>query len=372
MKRWKQAKKKKLLFIVFCVIATVLGGCSLRDTRIVLHTGLGKEEVFRMEGIACTLPEFMVYLTATGNRYEKVYGKKIFETSLGQITLEENMKEMVLAQLSQIKAMNLLAKKEKLELTKEEKKKAEQAAGEFYLGLTEQERLLLKAEEEVIRNMYEEYALAHKLYSYLIREVNPEVSDDEARTITVQHILVKTYSLNEKKEPVFFSEDKKKEAYNRAREALKLIKEGKDFVQVAEEYSEDPQRTYSFRKGEMDLDFETTAFNMAQGEISNILETEYGYHIIKCISTFDQEETDANKEIIVEKKREEAFERRYTSFARELTTVRNEILWKKISLWKEEEVNCEEFFSIYDFYFEEKASVISEIDLENFKKYKVL
>ena len=74
----------------------------------------------------------------------------------------------------------------------------------------------------------------------------------------------------------------------------------------------------------------------------------------------------------MEKKREEAFERRYTSFARELTTVRNEILWKKISLWKEEEVNCEEFFSIYDFYFGEKASVISEIDLENFKKYKVL
>ena len=38
---------------------------------------------------------------------------------------------------------------------------------------------------------------------HLIADINPEISDDEARTITVQHILIKTYSLNEDGEKVF-------------------------------------------------------------------------------------------------------------------------------------------------------------------------
>ena len=301
-----------------------------------------------MEGTGCMLPEFMIYLTATQNRYEKVYGEQIFTVSLEQMTLEENIKDMVLAQVSQIKAMNLLAKEEGVELESREKEQISQAATEFFSSLKEKEQEMLKIDEDTIYHMYEEYALAQKLYSYLIREVNPEVSDDEARTITVHHILVKTYELDENKEPVFFSAEKKKEAYEKAKEALKQIKEGKDFEQVAEEYSEDPQRNYSFRKGEMEQAFELSAFNLAQGEISEIVETKYGYHIIQCISTFNQEETDANKIKIVEKKKEEVFDNRYKEYAKGLTTVLNEELWKKITLWKEEEINTESFFSIFE------------------------
>ena len=65
--------------------------------------------------------------------------------------------------------------------------------------------------------MYEEYALAGKVYEYLIADINPEISDDEARTITVQDILIKTYSLNENGERVPYSTQAKQEAYQRAR-----------------------------------------------------------------------------------------------------------------------------------------------------------
>lgn len=58
--------------------------------------------------------------------------------------------------------------------------------------------------------MYEEYSLAQKVYEYLIADINPEISDDEARTITVQHILVKTYSLNEAGERVPYTDEKKR------------------------------------------------------------------------------------------------------------------------------------------------------------------
>ena len=112
-------------------------------------------------------------------------------------------------------------------------------------------------------------------------------------------------------------------------------------------YNEDTQSQYSFRKGEMNLEYETTAFNLGKGEISNIVETEYGYHIIKCITTFNQEETDANKIVIVEKKREELFEQRYSQFASKLTKAVNEKLWEDIALVKNVEINISEFFDIY-------------------------
>lgn len=44
--------------------------------------------------------------------------------------------------------------------------------------------------QDLITKMYEEYALAEKVYQTIVENVNPEVSDDEARTITVDMIRV--------------------------------------------------------------------------------------------------------------------------------------------------------------------------------------
>ncbi|MBR5577985.1 MAG: peptidylprolyl isomerase [Lachnospiraceae bacterium] len=342
--------RKKGIAVILVMLILFLGGCDLKEKQIVLYTGFAKNEVFRIEDSSCFLPELMVYLTATQNRYEEVYGEQIWSNHLEGVTMEENMKDMVLAQLSQIKAMNLLAEKEEVELTREEKEKVKLAADEFFNSLSKEERVLLNLEESLIAKMYEEYALANKLYYYLVRDINPEVSDDEARTITIEHILIKTYSLDEKGEPVRYEAAKKKRAYDRANEVLERLKNGEDFGKLVDEYNEDEQSIYSFRKGELNLDFETTAFNLAKDEISNIVETEYGYHIIKCLTTFNQEETDSNKIKIVEKKREEAFDQTYSVFVAELTKIFNEKLWNRITLWKEGEVDCSKFFSIYEEY----------------------
>ncbi len=40
-----------------------------------------------------------------------------------------------------------------------------------------------------MENLYREYAMADKVYQLIIQDINPEISDDEARKITVQQIL---------------------------------------------------------------------------------------------------------------------------------------------------------------------------------------
>ena len=336
--------------LIMCIMMIFLTGCSEKKTKIVLHTGFAKNEVFRIEEMSCSLPEMMMYLTTTQSRYEKVYGERIWDTNLEGVTLEENMKDMVLAQLSQIKAMNLLAIQEQVELSEEEKSKVKEAAEAFYETLNKEERRVLGVDKDLIERLYWEYAIANKVYYHIIKDVNPEVSDDEARTITVDHILIKTYSLNENNEKVEYDSEKKHEAFLRAQEVLAKAQSGVSFDSLIATYNEDDQSQYSFRKGEMNIGFETTAFNLGKGEISDIVETEYGYHIIKCITTFNREETDANKNVIVEKKREEIFEDRYSQFAANLTKAVNEDLWEEISLVEDVEIDTSEFFDIYQEY----------------------
>lgn len=345
-------KHNKIVTIfLMCMMAVLLTGCSDNNLKIVFHTGFAKDELFKIEDMTCTLPEMMVYLNITRCRYEEIYGEQIWEAKWNDITMEKSMKDMVLAQLSQIKAMNLLAEQEGVLLTEEEESKIKEAAREYYETLSEKERKILEVDKELIRQLYQEYALANKVYYHIIKDINPEVSDDEARTITVDHILIKTYSLDENGNKVEYDEKAKEEAYQKIREVWKKAKDGVGFDSLIATYNEDSQSQYSFGKGEMNLDFETTAFNLGKGEISNIVETEYGYHIIKCITTFNQEETDANKIKIVDKKREEVFGQRYKEFVLELTKVVNEPLWENITFSADEELTTTEFFEIYEEHF---------------------
>lgn len=79
----------------------------------------------------------------------------------------------------------------------------------------------------------------------------------------------------------------KDKAKAEAEDLLKQAKAGVDFAKLAREHSQDPGSAQKggelpfFSKGEMVPPFETAAFALKPGEISNLVETEYGYHIIK-------------------------------------------------------------------------------------------
>ena len=64
-------------------------------------------------------------------------------------------------------------------------------------------------------------------------------------------------------------------------------KAGEDFALLAKTYSQDPNAVDGgdlgwFAKGSMLPEFEAAAFALQPGQISDIVETQYGFHIIKC------------------------------------------------------------------------------------------
>lgn len=355
-------KRKLPVRLTVCLLACLLcmgslSGCGSSkeegNTKVVLTTGFKKDEIFRIESISCTLPEIMVYLTNTQNQYESVYGSEIWEASVDGVTLEQNIKDTTLARIAQIKTMNLLAQAHGVTLSEQEKETVAAAAKTYYDSLNDKERKLLGVDENTINGLYAEYALANKVYNFIIRDITPEISDDEARTITVQHVLIKTYAMDGTGKKIEYTSAARADAYALANEVLTLANEGTDFEELIELYSEDNKGTYSFGKGDMEKTFEEAAFNLETGEISDIVETKYGYHIIKCISTFNRAETDINKVKIVEERKKEVFGEEYDTFVKSLTRNLNEELWESVTFLHDEEVKTADFFDIYGTYFSE-------------------
>lgn len=71
-----------------------------------------------------------------------------------------------------------------------------------------------------------------------------------------------------------------------AADVLQKAKNGEDFVELMKQYNDDTSEKetgYTFPEGEMVPSFETAAFSLKIGEISDIVESDYGFHIIKRI-----------------------------------------------------------------------------------------
>ncbi len=350
----KKRIRKTVCIWVMCILMFALSACGKdgSGTTIVLTTGMAKDEIFRIEDKKCMVSEIMVYLTNTQNQYEDVYGEEIWQTDFEGMTLEENIKEMVLARMAQIKTLNLLAESKKIALNASELNKVEQAAEAYYASLNETERKLLGVDVALLEKMYAEYALAQKVYYSIIGDIDMEISDDEARTITVQHIWIKTYAVDGRGEKIPYTEQAMASAYARAEEILEMANSGEcTFESLIAQYSDDSVSTYSFRKGEMEAAFEEAAFNLGNEEISGIVEGKHGYHIIKCISTFNREETDRNKLLIVEERKKEVFSEEYDVFVDTLTRKLNEEAWSEVTFIHHEEVKTNSFFDVYEQWF---------------------
>ena len=110
------------------------------------------------------------------------------------------------------------------------------------------------------------------------------VETSPPETIIAQHVLV-TYR-GAKRAPKGVTRTKV-EAKARAQEVVSKVRAGTAFEDVVKTYSDDQgsaDRMGSlgkFHKGDMDPAFSNAAFTLKVGEVSDVVETPFGFHVIK-------------------------------------------------------------------------------------------
>lgn len=150
--------------------------------------------------------------------------------------------------------------------------------------------------EEEVRQDFKDRTLQKKYIEMKKLEQNPitETEIDSLlngdRYATVRHIMLLFNSTTDSAKRVV--REKMKEIY-------KKVKAGEDFTTLAKKYSEDPMVQTNggllreFERGQMDPNFEKAAFTVPVGKVSGIIETKYGFHILKVVKRRKENRTRA-------------------------------------------------------------------------------
>ncbi len=321
----------KSKIVVFCALLLLsLGGCSMSDAKFIVSSDSLNNKVFKIKEEVCTLSQARVILTNYQNMYATVYGINLWERESQNSDLETYVKNLTISRLAQIMAMDYLAQEREISLTEEEKDKIRKAADDYYDSLNDAEKEYMQVKQSDIEKLYTRYGLANKLYTFLTQGVNDEVSDEEARVMEAQQIFVS---------------DK-----NKAQEVEKQLSEGGDFLTVANLYNEAAETDVSFGKNDVDSEVAQAAFALENDQVSDKIKTEDGFYFIKCTNHYNQEKTDANKSVILENRRKEAFDDVYQEFLTSLPSEFNEKVWRNVKVEINEEVKTDDFFQTYEKY----------------------
>jgi peptidyl-prolyl cis-trans isomerase D len=219
----------------------------------------------------------------------------VFEELIRQSLLEEKFRKLVTDGISVGPA----------ELQDEFRYKNEKVKLDYALIKPEDLEAKISPDEAEIRAAYEKKKSKYqvperRVVRYAVVDVNQirqslQVSDDVLKQqyqaniqqyqvpnrVHVEHILFMTVGKT--------TDAEVEEVKNKAEDVLKQVKKGGKFEDLAKKYSEDPGSKDKggdlnwITQGQTVPEFEKTAFSLSPGQISDLVKTQYGFHIIKVL-----------------------------------------------------------------------------------------
>ncbi len=295
--------KKFMALVLSFVLGISMIGCS------------SNKAVATVNGEGIPTEHFETYVNWTKLLYESNYGytSSVWKTEMEnqkssgnsegskeKQTYWDTFKSQILLSMEQSEAIYQKAKEVKVTPSDDEVKKA---VDDFNKNIKSNNTTKEQAEKAGINDEFLKYVLTRELATSAYQEYfnkNTKVDEDTLKkeyksnkdaynTVTASHILISIKDKDGKE----LSDDKKAKAKEKAQEVLAKVKAGEDFAELAKKYSDDTANASaggnlgSFTAGEMVEAFSKAAFALDKNQISDIVETEYGYHIIKVTDKAD-------------------------------------------------------------------------------------
>ncbi len=323
MKAFKKAGLLSLL-LVFSLALSLLAGCGKKDVQDTDESGSessSQEESETEEavvydpdevavtagGLTANSAELFFYYALTKSQWENNYGITDWDVELSGygISYGEYLKQQVENTVLQDMYLVDLAEARGVQLTDEEKAAADEDAQNYLAAMDAEDMERYGLNIDNVSEVLSRATLAQKTYNDLIQEELDNLTEEELKTCEfkhVQHILVSTDREVETSEDgqviVPSAEDTeayKEEKRQEAQSLLDRAKAGEDFEALANEYTDDSGVDYYINSEGNGPDgmkfydaFAEAANKLAPGEISDLVEMTYGFHIIKCIADKDE------------------------------------------------------------------------------------
>ena len=322
--------------------------------------------VFSYDGRDVYLDETWVYALIAKSTYETAYasmfGEEMWTMQVSvdeagnPVDFQQMVKGSILSQIKQVIVLNNKAEELGVSLTAEEKANAKEAA-ELFCDKNEGKAILEKsgANKNLIVKIYEENALASKVQKEAVKDVDKNVSDDEARQTSVFKLVFGLNTTDDEGNTVEMTDEEKAEQLAKAEDALAQIQAGTTTIEkLAETLSltSTANETYGAGESLAGEEFEATMSALKDGEVAaEVIKTEDSYIVAKLVAYTDEEATAAEKENIIAEREYDLFVETYEEWVKAL-----EDAWNI-----DEDVNAEAWDTVY---FVEKKELLKDTSLE--------
>lgn len=353
---------KRMISVVAigAMTAALLAGCGNKDAA---GDDALKDEAVTMEQGSISMGEARLYAYVMKSQYETYYGPSIWDMEVEDgTTFGDSVKNMITEQLVQMMVLNSQAEDYGVSLSDEDNQAVEEYVENFKTNIGEDVMEKEGITEDDVRAVVQQSTLAGYVYQAMLDAEEVELTDEEkaeAACIKVQHVLISTtdttkkdaegnnVDMTDEEKETYLSEQKAK-----AEEVLAKAKNGEDFKALADEYSsENAGFEFAFDKNGFDPvnmssmvePFYTAAWTLGEGEISELVESQFGYHIIKCVSLNDEEATQASIKAAENNKKSASLDEKLNKLMDEMTYTESDA-WKEYKLTsgaEEEETGTE-------------------------------
>ncbi len=302
-------------------------GCG--RTRVTLET--------YPDTVVATLGDTKIYLDeanymARSNQYLMEYSYAMYgmdpttmwQSDLGTgMTYEAYSKQSVMAGIYQTYVLKAKAEELGLTLDEDELKKVDEATGQAMETMDESVKETTNITEERLKEFMTDNALAMKAYQEAIKDVDTEVSDEEAAQRIIRYILIRD------------GEDAET-AKTQAEEIKARVEGGENSEEAMDAIGDESESYYSgtntYGEGDIDNELGNLGLSLKTGETGSVYQEGYGWYVVYCVTDFDQEATDREKPNIVRERQSEHFQTVYAGWVKDAPSFKvDEKVWSQIT-----------------------------------------
>lgn len=335
------SSKNKVLVIlgILAVIVLCAGVCymQLRPRAVLVvsttdENGTQKKDTVYMKEAVYSIYQVENQYNQYSSIYQQLYGKTYWEMedvdSKGRNGASA-AKKQVMDSLKQREILYMEAQKRGYSLTAEEEKTAEDNVTNTMKNFTDKQKSLEGLDEKTLKSEFKKNALAEKFRQILIKESGV---DEEALKATVNKKDYRQYTLQYYKvsnqetsgeETKEVSEEQKQTNLTNMQALQEKAKTAEDFTKLLDDNDKTGIQYQTENLIKKDLKDSTflnkklrkQIMKMDNGQISDIIEGDDGYYLIKMVNNDDSEAYDNQCQSVVNEEETKQFNARYAEFA---------------------------------------------------------